>query len=190
MSNRAEHIAAHIAELMKNMHNATMVEVGWDDTKVYPGTGQFIAQVAALNEYGGPIYHPPGEQTIYRKLDEKTGVFLRNAQFVKQRFSNYVTSHASKGYWQMIPPRPFFRTMIAANVGKWPVMSAEALRKSKYDASKALAKMGEIIKGELQQSIRDLKSPANAPSTIRKKGFDDPLIDSKLMFQSVDFDVK
>lgn len=88
------------------------------------------------------------------------------------------------------PPRPFFRNMIAAKSAEWPVAIALNLKATGYDVPKTLALVGEGIKGQLQQSIRDLKSPPNAPSTIARKGFDDPLIESAHMLNSVDFEVK
>lgn len=88
-----------------------------------------------------------------------------------------------------IPPRPYFRGMIQKESKHWADDIAKILPSVGYDAKQALELMGQEIKGELQQSIRDLKTPANAKSTIKKKGFDDPLIDSSHMINSVDYEV-
>jgi hypothetical protein len=64
-------------------------------------------------------------------------------------------------------PRPFFRTMVANESGKWPEMMASALRSTKMDGRKTLAFMGEEIEGELKQSIIDFTSPALSPTTLR-----------------------
>jgi hypothetical protein len=50
--------------------------------------------------------------------------------------------------------------------------------------------MGELIQGQLQDSIRDLQTPPNAASTVRKKGFNNPLIDHGDMLRQVNFEVK
>ena len=65
------------------------------------------------------------------------------------------------------PARPFFRTMIASESGKWPGMMATQLKASKMDGKKTLAFMGEEIEGSLKQSIIDLTSPALSPVTLR-----------------------
>ncbi len=65
------------------------------------------------------------------------------------------------------PPRPFFRTMVANESGKWPAMMAQALRANKMDGHKTLAFMGEEIDGSLKQSIIDFTSPALSPTTLR-----------------------
>lgn len=82
------------------------------------------------------------------------------------------------------PPRPFFRNMIAKHKSEWPEAMAAALRMNDYDAAKALGLVGEAIKGQLQQSIRDFTDPPNAPSTIRAKGHDHPLIDTRFLLQN------
>ncbi len=83
-----------------------------------------------------------------------------------------------------IPPRPFFRTMIAEHASEWPINLAVALKKTNYNAAASLGLVGLRIRDQLRKSIRDLKTPPNAPSTIARKGFDDPLIDTSTMLKS------
>lgn len=89
-----------------------------------------------------------------------------------------------------IPPRPFFRNMIAEKSDEWPEAIAGLLKANDYDAQKALDLTGEGIKGQLQQSIRDTYTPPLAASTIKRKGFDKPLIEHGDMINAVDFEVK
>lgn len=64
-----------------------------------------------------------------------------------------------------IPPRPFFRTMVAAKKAGWgPELAAQL--KNGSDASTALALVGEDIKADLRQSIIDLSSPPLSPVTL------------------------
>lgn len=88
------------------------------------------------------------------------------------------------------PPRPFFRRLIAAKSKEWAKASGELLVNNGYDVPKTLGMVGEGVKGQLQQSIRDLVSPALAQSTIDRKGFSKPLIDTGHMLNSVDYVVK
>lgn len=88
------------------------------------------------------------------------------------------------------PPRPFFRNMVAAKSDSWPEGIATALKAHDYDATKALALAGEGIKGQLQQSIKDTNSPPLAASTVKRKGFDKPLIEHGDMIRAVDYEIK
>lgn len=91
---------------------------------------------------------------------------------------------------QHTPPRPFFRTMIAANAPTWGKDVAVLIAQDNFDAKKALTQMGERIAGQLRKSIEAFDNPGNAPSTIRKKKFDKPLIDTGEMWNSVHYEVK
>ena len=89
-----------------------------------------------------------------------------------------------------IPPRPFFRGMIQKESPKWGDTVATLLHANNYDAARTLAQAGDGIKGQLQQSIVDFTTPALAQSTIDRKGFDIPLVDTGHMLNSVDYVVK
>lgn len=65
-----------------------------------------------------------------------------------------------------IPPRPFFRTMIAAKSPDWGKALGTILKADDYDATKALGQMGMGIKGQLQQSIIDTSAPPLSPVTL------------------------
>jgi hypothetical protein len=79
--------------------------------------------------------------------------------------------------------------MISANSTQWPGEFSQLIRSSNYDARLALGLMGERIKSQLQDSIRELNSPPLAESTIKRKGFDKPLVDTGHMQNSVDYAV-
>ena len=89
-----------------------------------------------------------------------------------------------------VPPRPFFRNMIAAKAGEWPDAIAGLLKSTNYDVDKTLNLTGEAIKSQLTQSILDLWEPPLSPVTIEKKGFDKPLIEHGDMIRAVAAEVK
>lgn len=60
----------------------------------------------------------------------------------------------------------------------------------KMTIDKALAIMGTLIKGNIIQKITNLRSPANADSTVQAKGSSNPLIDSGRLKQSIDYEVE
>jgi len=76
-----------------------------------------------------------------------------------------------------IPSRPFFRSMISKEKGTW-ASKLGVLLKSNKNTTQSLSSMGADIKGALQASIQSWTEPANAPITIAKKGFDNPLVDT------------
>ena len=65
-----------------------------------------------------------------------------------------------------IPPRPFFRNMIAEYSGDWGEQLAGQLKEKDYDAWEALFVMGLAMRGELQQSMTDLDNPPLSPITL------------------------
>ena len=89
-----------------------------------------------------------------------------------------------------IPPRPFFRNMIAAKSGEWPDAIAGLLRENGMNAVAALNVAGQRIAGHLQESITNTNSPPLAASTIARKGFSKPLIDTGRMRSSVAHEVQ
>lgn len=88
-----------------------------------------------------------------------------------------------------IPPRPFFRNMIADKSHEWPAAVGDLLRENNYDVERALDLAGFAIAGQLRQSIQQTNSPPLAQSTIDRKGHSKPLIDSGNLYNSVDHEV-
>lgn len=87
------------------------------------------------------------------------------------------------------PARPFITDMIQRKSPRWGVSLGNILRKNNFNAERSLALMGEGIKGQLVQSIVNWSEPPNAPSTVERKGFNKPLIDTALMSRSVSYQV-
>jgi hypothetical protein len=65
-----------------------------------------------------------------------------------------------------IPPRAFFRNMIARESPGWPSALANLLKLHGYDAAAALDLMGDGIAGQLRQSIIDTNAPPLSPVTL------------------------
>jgi RNA-binding protein YhbY len=65
-----------------------------------------------------------------------------------------------------IPPRPFFRTMVAAKSPEWPRAVKAQLKANNYDVEQTLRVVGQGIRDQLQQSIRDTLTPALSPVTL------------------------
>jgi hypothetical protein len=184
-------LKARLEEIARMAGKADVVNVGFLEGATYPESegGLPVAAVAAVQEYGGSITVPEHTTTINRNIT-KSGDLKNGGKFVKAEKANYQTQHIVPEYTITIPARPYFRSMIAANKGDWGPQLGKIIKSSNYDSNVALGRMGENVKGQLQQSIRDMKDPPNAKSTVAQKGFDDPLVKSGHMLNSVDWEVK
>jgi hypothetical protein len=90
----------------------------------------------------------------------------------------------------VVPPRPFFRSMLASKSPEWPSAVANLLKTNDYDAEKTLALAGEGIKGQLQSSIAEFNSVPLAQSTIDRKGSEKQLVETGDMLNAVGYAVK
>lgn len=88
-----------------------------------------------------------------------------------------------------IPPRPFFGNVVAAGRKVWGKQLEKILIANDWDATKSLDQMGELIEGEIRNSINNGSYVPLKPATVRRKGFDKPLIDTGVMVNSVGHEV-
>jgi len=89
------------------------------------------------------------------------------------------------------PERSFIRSTIDDNRRELEQLTAKLFRQiveGKTDTKKALDKLGFKIQTLIQQRILKLNDPANAPSTIEAKGFNNPLVDSRELHRSIAFE--
>lgn len=92
-----------------------------------------------------------------------------------------------------IPPRPFMRFAMENGVGDFKreaKIQARRVLAGETTMNGALSRIGLNGVDHIQESIKGLRSPANAQSTIEQKGSDNPLIDTGEMRQSVTFEVQ
>lgn len=91
-----------------------------------------------------------------------------------------------------IPERSFIRSTIDERrnrlFGKAFILQSEVLA-GKMQVSQALRLLGELVKGSIQQKITNLRTPPNAPSTVKAKGSSNPLIDTGRLNSSISYEV-
>jgi hypothetical protein len=110
--------------------------------------------------------------------------FLEGATYPDGKSVALIAAIHNYGKW------PFFTDMVTQKSPGWGDAVADLLKANDYDAQKTLGQAGFGIKGQLQQQIKDTVSPPNAPETVRRKGFDKPLIETGHLWNTVDFEVK
>ena len=89
-----------------------------------------------------------------------------------------------------IPARPFMRTatpLIAKRIRT--LIRQMRARGVPWVGSVEAAQIGDIGRAIIQDTILNWTLPANAPKTILRKGFDDPLLETNLLWKSVAYDV-
>ena len=91
------------------------------------------------------------------------------------------TSVAQVAFWLNYgrsnqPPRPFFTDMVKEKSDEWGPALADFIKESNFDVYGSLQKVGEGIRGQLQQSIIDLDAPKLSKITLmlRKMRIEDP----------------
>lgn len=103
-------------------------------------------------------------------------------------------SVAQAAYWNeygtaTIPARPFFRNTIAEKQDEWADNAASILQHTDGDVGRALALIGDDVKGDIVETIQNFNEPENAPSTVKKKGFNKPLIDTDGLWKAIQSEV-
>jgi hypothetical protein len=88
-----------------------------------------------------------------------------------------------------IPARPFFRTCIKENQKSWSKTAADYLKANNNDVEETFRDMGATITGQLINSIVNGQWVPNAPATVRRKGFQKPLIESGQLVNAISYEI-
>lgn len=91
-----------------------------------------------------------------------------------------------------IPERSFLRAGTRANAPKYVRLNKVNLvriLRGQLTAEEALSQLGEMAKGDVQQTIRSGDFAPLKQATIDRKGSSQPLIDSGQMVQSVSYEL-
>lgn len=94
-----------------------------------------------------------------------------------------------------IPPRPFMRTGLGNYVTTTAfkkILAGELklVFSGKRTINKVYDSIGKVLTEKVQETILELNDPPNAPSTVERKGFNDPLIDTGFMYDSVKYKIR
>ena len=90
------------------------------------------------------------------------------------------------------PERSFLRATFDANVHEYHALAAKYIGRvldGTLTARGALMLIGARMERDVKKAIRDFDDPPNAPSTIARKGFDNPLIETRRMLNETAFRV-
>lgn len=87
-----------------------------------------------------------------------------------------------------VPSRPFMRTTFINNNNYLHLLrgKAAAIVTGKVKTKRALNELGAKVETDIKEMIADNEFQENSRSTVRKKGFDDPLTETGTMERDVD----
>lgn len=143
------------------------------------------AKLGAIHEFGADIDHPGGTSYGYAtQKDAENG----KVQFLASG-SGFMTLGVTEPHKVVIPARPWLEPGVRGGTKKYLQVIKDAVEDGET-LEQALNRVGVIAVAEVQQYMTKLRSPANAPSTVAKKGSSNPLIDSGALRQSVDYKVE
>jgi hypothetical protein len=179
-------LAARLKEIADGLDKGGQLRCGFLEGST-KADGQPLPPIAAVHEFGGTIEHPGGTRYINDAVVGKGDKAHIGTRFVGKDFVG--ETETTKAHAITIPARPFFRPMIAKHQDEWGDALAAELRANDYDAQAALKAVGKMMESQLVQSINDVTSPPLSAATVRRKGFEKPLIDTGVMWQSVDSEV-
>lgn len=87
-----------------------------------------------------------------------------------------------------IPPRPFMRPTIEAQRQSWTntlQRGAARVLNGDMEAEQVLGQFGMLAAGNVRETIQSITEPKLSPKTVKRKGFEKPLVDSGLMLQTL-----
>lgn len=136
-----------------------------------PGVDKVVATLGGIDGYEG-----------------KVG-WLESASYKDGTPVAYVaTIHEFGAPSRNIPPRPFMRPAVDDHGLEWMQLLAQGARQAMAtgaDGRDVLELVTLRAAGDVARKIQAVTSPALKPLTIKRKGFEKPLVDTGQMIQSV-----
>lgn len=180
-----------IGALEKGINPKKFVTVGIQEgTGMHGDSGITVAGIAAVNEFGATISHPGGTTYGYKNLKAAENGHVR---FIKKD-TGYMEMGVTKPHIITIPERSFMRSTMREKRDEYISIVKAGLKeviKKKATFKDVLTVLGETAQEDIQAKMVSLMEPPNAPSTIRKKkGTNNPLIDTGLTRQSIRYKIE
>jgi len=157
-----------------------LVGIHEDAAAVEGNAGITMAELGALQHFGGDVDHPGGTPYGYSTKEAAEDGKVR---FLKPG-AGYMVLGVTGPHKVTIPARPWLDVGVASGTQDVIEYIRTEIGKG-ADMDHVIEGVGIVAAGATQQFMTDLKTPPNAPYTIKKKGSDNPLIDTGAMRASV-----
>lgn len=179
--------------LRKLQENTLVVGIPWSD--------QRLNMIGLVQEYGTTI-RPKNSQWLVIPTSNAQGRKPKDIPglFQPKGLHNHVLAVADKsephGMRIMfilkkevrIPRRPFLRDTWELNVGKWSELIgnlAFEVFMCRMKPAEFYQRLGDRVVDDIKRTIKEFDEPGNAALTVEKKGFNDPLIETGKMRDSI-----
>jgi len=143
------------------------------------------AQLGAVHEFGADIDHPGGTSYGYAT---KAAADKGQVRFLKKG-EGYAELGVTDPHKIVIPARPWLLPGVQSGNAEYLKVIKDTVEDG-GTLEQALNKVGVVAVSKVQEYMTKLRSPANAASTIARKGSSNPLIDSGNLRQSVDYKIQ
>ena len=181
----ADDAIAQIARELEKLKGDKFVTVGiHEDAGNHDSDDITNASLGAIHEFGAEVNHPGGTSYGYAS---KASANRNEVRFLKSG-SGYMELGVTGPHTVSIPARPWLNPGVASGDEEY-LKIIERVIAAGEPLDKALEQIGVVAVGMVQKYMTDLKTPPNAPSTIKAKGSSNPLIDSGALRQSVTYKV-
>lgn len=174
-----------IEKALRDFMTEEFVTIGiHEDTGNHESDDITNAHLGAVHEYGADILHPGG--TSYG-FASKAAQERNEVRFLKAG-KGVVELGVTGPHTISIPARPWLNPGVqSGNVEYLSIIEKSAAKGESLDV--ALNKVGLVAVGLVQKYMTELRTPPNAPSTIKKKKSSNPLIDSGALRASVSYKI-
>ena len=148
-----------------------------------------------MNIFGFEDLTPEG-QRILGELEKLTKLEVAVGYTADQTYNDGTSLAEVAAYNELgsstTPPRPFIKQTLEDKEDEIDAMKKDASQavENGMSAENVLKEIGVKVKGIIQEGIVDGDWEPNAPSTIKRKGSSQPLIDTGHMRQSVNYVVR
>lgn len=169
--------------------------VKFDDKELYD---EVANQKATLKVGFFPDqYYDEIDKPFFSKKAKPNSITLKNPLGKPRRFGKSeripVAVVALKNEYGVpernVPPRPFMAYTFDKCIKKWVRIVQDKLPQN-LDIKETMEIVGQQAVKDMRYTIEWWQIPPNAPSTIRNKGFNNPLIDTRTMIDSVRMEVE
>lgn len=145
---------------------------------------QTLLIIAAANEYGATINHPGGTAYGYKTA---TDAKKHRVRFLKGGVGFKVLG-VTEAHKIIIPARSYIRSTVDERETQYKNLTKQLLGRvidGNLEKHGALELLGMRVEADIKRKLTTLRTPPNAPSTIRRKGSDNPLIDKGHLRNSI-----
>lgn len=128
-----------------------------------------------------------GMERVIAEIEDQGG-FVDIGVHADEQEQLIVIAAANEFGTKNIPARPYIRGAIDANESDIMELAKQysgEIIDGTTSRFEALSLMGQFIEGLVKAHMVELQSPPNAPSTIKKKGSENPLIDKGHLIGSI-----